>query len=363
LNNVSPGFDPAGVLSVRVAAPASRYAGDTQVAEFYTRLLDALRRIPGVEQAGGATSLPLGGWLFGTRFIVDGVPQDPERPPSAHIQHTTPGYFEALRIELAGGRTFAATDTASARLVVVVNETFVRRFVPDGRALGRRMWVDGSTAGPAAEIVGIVRDVKTGGLGDAALATPEIYVPHAQAPAPVMQLALRTSFDEPRRIVPDLRAAVRSVDSELPIGAPIPMDERIGLSLRTQRFRTAMFGAFAALAALLACLGVYAVRSRAVALRTREFGIRLALGASRRQVLAQTLRQGMTLTAFGVAIGLTAALLAARGIETWLFETRATDPLTIAAAAALLGVAALVASYVPAQRAATADPLIALRDQ
>jgi putative ABC transport system permease protein len=141
------------------------------------------------------------------------------------------------------------------------------------------------------------------------------------------------------------------------------MDERIGLSLRTQRFRTAMIGAFAALAALLACLGVYAVRSRAVALRTREFGIRLALGASRGQVLALTLRQGMTLTAIGVAIGLTAALLAARGIETWLFQTRATDPLTIAAAAALLGVAALVASYVPARRAAGADPLVALRDQ
>ena len=361
LAGVRPGFDSENVLTLRLSAPPGRYQTETQWAEFYARALEAIRGVPGVQTAGAVTSLPLGGWLFGTRFDVDGQASDSHRPTSAHIQHTTDGYFEALRIGLASGRTFAATDDASAARVAIVNETLVRRFIPDGRAVGRRLILGGGSDG-SWEIVGVVRDVKTGGLSDADLATPEIYVPHRQAPMPVMFVAARTAFAEPMRVLSGVRAAVRTVDPELPVGGAMSMNDRLGASLRARRFRTTMIGVFALVATALACLGIYAVRSRAVAARLREMGIRIALGATRGQVIALALGQGARLAAAGIVIGLLASILAVRAIDQWLFDTQATDPLIMAAAVTLLGSAALAASWVPARRAARVDPVIALRE-
>jgi ABC-type antimicrobial peptide transport system permease subunit len=227
--------------------------------------------------------------------------------------------------------------------------------------VGRRLQLGGD--GDTAEIVGVVRDVKTGSLADAALATPEIYVPHAQDPASGMFVAIRTAFDEPMRALPAVRAAIARVDAELPASGAMSMDDRLGLSLSTRRFRTAMIGAFAAIAVGLACLGVYAVRSRAVAARLREMGIRLALGATRSQVIGLAMRQGARLAAVGIGLGLIASMAAARAIDQWLFATESGDPVIVAGAVAILGSAAVVASWVPARRAARVDPAAALREQ
>ncbi len=364
LTGVWPGFDASHVLTFRLSPPTARYGTDEQIQQYFARVRAAIDALPTVETAGAVTSLPLNGWLYGTRFTVDGVPSDPDRPTAAHMQHVTPGYFEALRIGLAAGRTFTDRDDATSARVVIVNQTFATRFVPDGRAIGRTLRMDTQPAGqpePAWEIVGVIRDVKTGGLADPALRTPEIYVPHAQIPLPVMWFAVRAR-GEAAGIVPDVRAAVRSVDAEVPIGSVMPMDERLGLSLRVQRFRTATIGVFAGLAALLACLGTYAVRSRAVAARTRELGIRAALGATRRQVIGVALAQGVRLAAVGLALGWVASYLLAGLVRDWLFETRATDPLIAASAVALLGGAAAAASWIPARRAAAVDPLAVLRE-
>jgi len=237
--------------------------------------------------------------------------------------------------------------------------------VPGGPALGRILLMDPQATGrptPQWEIVGVIHNVKTYDLADADDSTPEIYVPLAQLPAPVLYFAVRAAQGDPSRLVPDIRAAVRSVDPDVPVGNVMPMDDRLGISVRLQRFRTATIAAFAGLAALLACLGAYAVRSRAVAARAREMGIRVALGATRRQVITLALTQGVRLAALGLAIGWIASYVLSGLVRQWLFQTRATDPLIATVAVVLLGGAALAASWAPARRAASVDPLKVLRD-
>ena len=208
----------------------------------------------------------------------------------------------------------------------------------------------------------MLSDVKTGGLTDPALATPEIYVPHAQSPVPSMYFAVRTAGENPLMFVPAIRAAVRGVDDELPVSDVMSMDARLGESLRGRRFRTATIALFAALAALLACTGVYAVRARAIASRRRELGIRVALGATRSRVMALAIGQGVRLTLIGLALGAAAALPAVNAVKSWLFNTAPADPAVFAASALVLGGASMLASWIPAMRAARQDPVAALRD-
>jgi hypothetical protein len=265
---------------------------------------------------------------------------------------------------VAAGRTFNDRDDARAARVAIVNETFVRKFVPDGAAVGRRLWVGDSDPGPndqPATIVGVIRNVKTAGLSDGDLATPEVYVPHAQQPVAVMYLAIRTNVADPMAIAGDVRAAVRSVDPQLATSLT-RMTDRLDSSVAPQRFRTTIIGVFAGLAGLLACLGVYAVRSRAVAARRRELGIRVALGATRGQVVRLTLAQGMRLAAIGLGFGLVLTWLLTGYVRPWLFATQAGDPFIIAVAIVALGGASLLASWMPARRAGSVDPLTVLRE-
>ena len=366
LTGVDPGFSPQRVLTMRVALPATRYTSDAAVIGFFDQALDEIRRIPSVAHAGAVTSLPLAGWLFGTTFSVYGLP--PASPlPSAHEQHVTDDYFEALGIPVVAGRTFTRHDDQRSPLVAIVNNTFARRYIPDAAVVGRRLRVgsDATINGQpnSWEIVGLIADVKTGGLADADLATPEIYLPVAQSPISTLSVAVRATSDTPMALSADVRAALRRVDPEIPPGTPMLMTDRIGTSVTGVRFRTGMVSAFAILAGLLACLGVYAVSAQAAEGRVREMGIRLALGARPGQVVGLILRQGLTLVAIGLLAGLIASLELVHFIQRWLFATQPGDPLVLSVAAAAHGASALGASWVPARRAGRVDPLTPLRSE
>jgi putative ABC transport system permease protein len=366
LIRVDPGFDAAEVLTMRLTLPSGRYATGEAAARFFDAAVEEFRRVPGVEHAAAVTSLPLGGWLYGTTFAIHGAPSQPERPPSAHLQHAGENYPEALGLSLAGGRWFTAADTARSPRVAVVNETFVSRYVPDGVAVGRQLRLGITAREDAAqlwEIVGVVRDVKTGSLADAALATPEIYVPYRQSPQWSMFLAVRAGAGNPARLLPALRAVVRGLDPELPIGALATMDERLGTSVQRERFRTMLVSSSAALALLLSCLGVYAIRSQAITARIREMGVRLAVGATPGHIRSMVLTQGMWQVLVGIGAGLVLFAWLSRLLEPWLFATEAMDPRVLTAASALFAAAALAASWIPARRAARVDPLVLLRDE
>jgi putative ABC transport system permease protein len=364
LTGVNPGFATDRTITMPLTLPDAKYQQPADWAMFYERLLDGLRRDPSVAHASVVTSLPLGGWLFGTRFAVEGVPSDPARPTSAHIQCASTDYFETIGVPVVEGRAFTEADTARAPLVAMVNRTFARRFVGDGPAVGRRVTLGIDTADGRRDqiwtVVGVIANVKTGGLADDDLATPEIYVPHTQSPMPGLFVLVRSRTDG-AAVAPALRSAIRGLDPDLPMSAITSLDEHLGASVRTQRFRTTMIAAFAVLAGVLATLGVYAVRARAVAARRREIGVRVALGATRGQVLGLLVGHGLRPVLAGLAIGIAAALMSTRLIQQWLFSTSATDPLVLAGVAIAIGAAGVIASWLPARRAASADPVAALR--
>jgi putative ABC transport system permease protein len=359
LSHVDPGISPDRVLTLRLTLPAASYATNQAISDGFDRVLDTIRAVPGVKSASAVTSLPLGGWLFGAVFTVEGVPPTGTRTTSAHIQSIGRDYFATFGIPLIAGREFTAADTSSSPRVAIVNATFATRYIPDGRAIGRRIQMDGAFW----EIVGVSRDVKTGGLADAPLATPEIYVSLSQSPAPTMFLAVRTESDDPGRVAPAIRTAVQRADPLLPVGQVVTMTERVDSSVGTPRFRATMIGAFAILAGILASLGVYAVRAQAVAGRRRELGIRVALGATRASVFRLVMMQGFYQVAVGVLVGVALGALVMRQIEPWLFATRTTDPAIMLAAVALLTAAAFLASWGPSHRAASVDPLTTLRQE
>lgn len=366
LVRVDPGFQPAGVLSMHVALPTARYQEGRDQTTYFVRALDAMRAVPGVTHAAAVTSLPLGGWLYGIAFSILEQPDPGARRPSAHIQVTSDDYFATLGIPLVAGRDFTARDDAKAPPVAVVNETFARRFIGDANPIGRHIVMDqpaGDRTGLVPwEIVGVIRSVKTGGLSEAAMAVPEIYVPLRQTPIDALYLAVRTAAADPTPLAPRLRAALNGVDPEVPMSGVLTMSERLGVSVRVERFRTGLIAAFAMLAGVLACVGVYGVRARAVTSRRREMGLRLALGARRADITGTVVGEGLKLVGIGMSIGVVGSVLVGRLFKQWLFATTVADPTALAISALALGGAALAACWIPARRAARVDPLVALRD-
>lgn len=354
----SAGIDAAHVQTARLGLSGPRYASGQAVAGFYTQVLDDIRRSPDVVSAGAATTLPLGGWLYGTRFLIDGEAAD-GIPPSAHILSATPGYFDALGIALRAGRAFDDADAAQSAPVAIVNETLARRYIT-GHAIGRRMRL-GAADGSPITIVGVMADVKTYGLGDPALATPEIYVPHAQQPAGTMSLVIKTRSDDARAALAHARDAVRRADPMVPLGTVVPMTVRIGASASLERFRATMVGLLGAVAGLLALVGVYSIRARQTHARMGEFSIRLALGATRAQIVGLNLRTGGRMIGVGLAIGLAASFAATQLLEAWLYGVDGREGWILAAAALPLGLAGLAASAIPARRAARAEAAAVLR--
>ena len=358
LTTTDPGFDPHGLLTLRYSIEGQAVTDDS-IRAFHENVVARTRAIPGVRNAALTLSLPIDGSYWGSVFTVNDQPV-PERKdlPAAAFTPVSPTYFETFGLRLLAGRTFTASDGPSSPVVAVVNESFARKFWLHDNPIGKKLkqgWPEWTT--PWREIVGVVSDVKLDGVE---VGTPiQVYLPIAQSPMRMMALVVRTSPG-----VAPPTAAVRAMMRDLDPGQPIyeiqTMDEMMGLAVARERLSMVILAVFAVIALVLASTGLYGVVSHGVAERTGEIGLRMALGASRRQVLGLFLRQGASLIAIGLAIGLAGAIALSRFLRELLFDVTPTDPATLWSVAVVLAVVALAACYLPARRATRVSPTVAL---
>lgn len=362
ITGVNPGFSAENVLTFHLALPDTKYATADSREQFTAAFVDRLRQNGGVEGASAILGLPLDGdFSISSSFRRSGEP-DSADTPSAGMRIITPDYFKTMRIPLRAGRPFDAHDDATSPEVVIINEQAARRYWPGQNPIGQDIrlgvrLVRGIRSGQKT-IVGVIGDVKYGGLDTPT--PPEVYVPHAQHPVGDFTIAVRTAGD-PLGFVPTARATLAALDRELPLADIHPMTDLIGRSIAERRFMMLLLAAFAAVAVTLAAIGVYGLLAYVVTQRTPEIGVRLAMGAAPTDVVRLFVREGAALTIVGVVCGLAGALAAARALTTLLFGVTATDPTTFVTVAGVLTGVALVASYVPARRAARVDPMTALR--
>jgi predicted permease len=357
LRNTDPGFDAENTLTASLSLASVRYDTDEKMADFYRRLVERVSEMPGVESVGAVTPLPLSENGYSFSFSVVGQPPlPPGQGQSASARMVTPGYFRAQGIPLREGRVFDDADKAGAPDVIIVNEAFARRYLPGAEPLGQRLSLGLNKI--EGEVVGVVGDIR--GVRLATPAAPEYYVPEATVAFSDMTLVIRTTGD-PASLTPALRQAVAEMDKDQPLYDVRTMDSLVARSVARQRFSMTLIGVFAALAVLLAAVGIFSVMSFLVAQRTHEIGVRMALGAQRRDILSMVVRQGVGLTLLGVAVGLASALALTRLMSGLLYEVSATDPVVYGSITVLLAAVALAACYVPARRATKVDPLIALR--
>ncbi|SPF55485.1 conserved membrane hypothetical protein [Candidatus Sulfopaludibacter sp. SbA4] len=366
LGKVDPGFHADNVLTMHMILPINRYPDPGRALAFYQAAQRDIENLPGVRAASFGGSLPLNGWDIGQGFQVVGAPiTDAANTPAAHYQIVGAPYFETLGIPLVAGRAFNDRDSQAAPQVAIVNREFVRRHLGGQPALGRHVQVDAmGMSGPEMvdrEIVGVVGQVKVDGLAEAENAV-EIYVPITQNPWFGASLSVRTAAD-PLAMTAAVKAAIAKTDKDLAVTRVVTMDQIAYRSAAGPRFRARLLAAFAGLALVLAAVGVFGVLAFAVAQRTREFGIRMALGAQVADVLRIVLSRGLKIAAGGVAAGLAGAAVLARSMSALLYGVRPVDPVAFLAAAAVLGLVALAAASIPALRAARVDPAIALREE
>jgi putative ABC transport system permease protein len=353
---VDPGVRTTDVLTFHVGLPPAKLGDRTAITAFYRSLRERLAAIPGVVSVATASRLPLSGDDHSSSFLLEGEVATPGRQHSAQDRAVSPAYFRTLGIPLRG-REFSEADRAGGPPVVIINQTFARRFFPGTDPIGRH-FTPIRAGGVPREIIGVAGDARQFGLD--LDPEPEYYLPHAQDPWPWLYVAVHSAVPT-AALLPALERAVWSLDPDMPVTAVRTMDQLRSTSVAQRRFNLVLLGVFAAVALLLACLGTYGVMAYAVTERTHEVGIRLALGARRADVLRLVLGRGLRLAAAGIALGLIGALAASRGLGSLLYGISATDPLTLAAAVIALAGAAVLASFLPARRAARVDPLIALR--
>jgi putative ABC transport system permease protein len=366
LTRVDLGVRTDHVLTFFLPAPPSRFPEPERVAPYYRQLLGRIEAVPGVENAAVTTGVPTRGAGFGMAFSIVGAPPvDPAARPGAGYQMVTPGYFETFGIRVVKGRKFTEQDAERDTHVAMVNENFANRYFANVDPLEQRILVDGFTPGsmklgPPVEwrIVGVFHNVRNGdGLRRD---FPEIYVPFWQCPWPQASVAVRTAGD-PASMTKNIAAAVNSIDPDLPLAGVKTMDQQVSEVLEFDRFGMVLYGSFAALALLLAAVGIYGVTAFAVAQRAHEFGVRMALGARATNILNMVLREGGTLAFIGLVFGLGGAYLVGRAMSSTLYGVSAMDIGSFGAAALTLLAAALMACYVPARRASKVDPMVALK--
>jgi putative ABC transport system permease protein len=359
---VEAGFDPARLLTMQVQTAGHRFLDDSTTDRFFLNALAAVRKVPGVISAAFTSQLPLSGdlELYGVHFDPRPV-NDPGELKGSFRYAVSPGYFETMGIPLRSGRTLAESDRAGAPFVAVISEALARRRLPGLDPIGQRLRI-GPPDGPLYTVVGVVGDVKQVTLAlsesEAVYTTPEQWGFADNA----MSLVVRARGDA-AALAPAIRQAIWSVDKDQPVVRTATMDELLATSAAERRFALIVFEAFALAALVLAAAGIYGILAGSVAERTRELGVRAALGASRGMIVELVVRQGLTLTACGVLVGLAGAAAASQVLVSMLFGISPLDPATYLGVIAVLGVVALVACSVPAWRAARVDPATTLRTE
>lgn len=357
LITVDPGCDTRHLLTLRIALPTNKYSTPDQRTGVFQQVLQRARTLPGIESAAMGSGIPISGWAYLLGTVVEGEPVPPRglRPDIPH-DIVTPCYFRALDIPLMAGRSFNEHDKESSPPVAVVNQAFVQQFFPGQNTIGKRVSIGSAWR----EIVGVVGNVRQQGPERAS--SPEVYSPYLQDSDPVtrMVLVIRTRED-PRALAAEARKAVAAAGADLMIYDVATMQQRLSDSIAPQRFNMLLIGIFAALALILAAVGIYGVISYSVSQRTHEIGIRMALGAQKADVLRMVIRRGAILILTGAGIGLGGSLALTRFLSSLLYGVRPNDPLTFIVVSLVLSVVALAASYIPARRATKVDPVTALR--
>jgi putative ABC transport system permease protein len=378
LQKVNPGFSYDQLTSFSVALPGKKYTTNEQRDQFYGRLLENLRGLPGVQETAAASGLPLGNNGWQTSFVIDGQPPPPrEQTPLMEACLVTPDYFRAMNIPLKGGRYFDEHDDRSALAgkdlsklnenereiaalnAIVIDEEFARRYWPNENAVGKRIRLGTDAKAPVLTVLGVVGRVKMEGLSQDSKRV-QGYFPFAQLPGSGMTVIIKASGD-PNQLIAAVRQQVKAIDPDQPIYSIRTMDEIRAESVAPERLNLTLLSIFAGIALVLAIVGIYGVMSYAVTQRTHEIGIRMAIGAQPRDVFRMVIGQGMMLALIGVGIGLVGAFALTRLMTTMLFGVEPTDPATFAAIALLLTAVALLACYVPGRRATKVDPVVSLR--
>jgi putative ABC transport system permease protein len=364
LQQTDLGFDPENVLTLRVPLPEARYKENGQVENFWDELLRRVRALPGVESAGLTRGLPMNGGIESGVMLEGQETTNPREVTVAVNLYAEPGYFKAMSIPLVSGRYLSEQDTKDAPLVVMVDEMFVARFSPNADPIGKRLRIGGDRAA-LRTIVGVFKHMKHYGADEEGRV--EIYTPYRQVPAESfaaanrsLWLAVKTKGD-PTSLAPAIRNEVLQMDKDQPISNVGTMEQIVAATVAPQKFATWLLAVFAAAAMLLAAIGIYGVMAYSVTQRTHEIGIRMALGAGRRDVLRMVVSQGMKLAFIGVALGLAGAFALTRLMSSLLYGVSATDPLTYGGVSLLLASVALLACLIPARKATRVDPMIALR--
>jgi putative ABC transport system permease protein len=357
LQSVSPGFNPHNVVTMELALPIVKYPRGKPVIDFYAELVRRIRTIPGVQHAGITSILPLSGSNSDNSFIVEGrTPAQTGVYPDEELRTVSPDYFRVLQTPLLQGRFFEDSDTAEAPSVVIVNQTFAKKYWPNEEAVGKRISFEGTNP-KWFTVIGVVADMRHRGLDVDPV--PEQYLPHPQRAYREMILVVR-SAQAPSALIPAIRREVHAFDPEQPIANVRTFDQVVADSIAPRRLSVVLLGMFAAIALLLAAVGTYGVISYLVVQRTHEIGVRMALGAQRRDVLRLVVGHALKLVGIGTVIGLVLAMFSTRALSALLYSVGTFDLGTFAIVTFLLGGIALLASYIPAVRATRADPMIAL---
>ena len=355
LLKIDPGFDSRNVLTMYIPLPTVKYSKPEQQVMFFDELLRRVSALPGVQSTSVSAALPLSPIRI-TPMLPEGQPEVPlAQRPFMIIEATSPRYLETMHIPLQSGRAFTDADNAQAPRVLIVNQTFARRFWPNENPVGKHVVLG---RGVATEVVGVAADVRNQGLAQDP--QPQVYIPYPQLPWPNMNLFVRTTT-EPHAMVSALRAQLAAVDPDQPATKIQTVDELMDGARAQPRFTMFLLGTFSVTALILAVIGLYGVLAYSVAQRRQELGIRMALGAERSDIVRLVVRQGMTLAVVGIGIGLVAALLLTKVMSSLLYHTAARDVVTFVAAPLVFLAVALAASYLPARKATNVDPTEALR--
>ncbi|HKY42370.1 MAG TPA: FtsX-like permease family protein, partial [Pyrinomonadaceae bacterium] len=360
LQKVDRGFDTDNILTMVIRLPDAGYEEEAQLVTFFNQALERVRHLPNVRSAGMVNFLPLyGGLGSATGFKILGRPEPPlGQEPGCDVRVADAGYFQTMGVPLLRGRNFSDAEHREAKRVILINEALAREHFPNEDPIGRRLDVAMFENPTPAEIVGVVGNVRYDSLIDES--PPAVYFPHPDLAYPFMSLVIRTDGD-PTALAPSVQREIRAVDPNQPVSDVRTMNQVMSEWVSRSRFNTLLLGLFAALATLLSAVGIFGVMNYSVALRTREIGLRLAVGAQPRQVLLLILKQGLLLTIVGVGLGLAAAFALTRLLSGLLFGVTAVDPMTFMMISFLLVIVSLLACYLPARRAMRIDPLSALR--